>query len=60
LSNESIMIKGKKVQKLGFIKQIIEAQHRFQKNPGYKPKNRDAVYAQAAAIRTAMLTPGAP
>lgn len=60
LSNDTIIVNGQKTQKLGFIKQIIEAHHRMLKQPGYKPENRDQVYAQADAIRTAMLTPSTP
>jgi len=59
-ANEMVNVNGKPVEKLAFIKQVLENHYGYRKDPGYKPADRGSVYVQAAAIRGAMLTSATP
>lgn len=58
-ANDTVYVNGQSVEKLAFIKQVLDAHYRQRKDPGYRPADRGSVYTQATAIRTAMLTPAA-
>ncbi len=54
-ANETISVNGKSVEKLAFIREVLDGHYKHRKDPGYKPADRGAVFVQAAAIRSAML-----
>ncbi len=58
-SDETLLVDGKPVEKVALIKEIIAARKAGDTSPEALKKARDSVYAQAAAIRAAMLTPAA-
>lgn len=58
-SDETLLVDGKPVEKMALIKEIIAARKAGDTSPEALKKARDSVYAQAAAIRAAMLTPAA-
>jgi hypothetical protein len=58
-SDETLLVDGKPVEKMALMKEIIATRKAGDISPDALKKARDSVYAQAAAIRAAMLTPAA-
>lgn len=58
-SDETLLVDGKPVEKMALIKEIIAARKAGDTSADALKKARDSVYAQATAIRAAMLTPAA-
>ena len=56
-ADETVMVEGKPVEKMALIKEIIARRATGDTSPEALQKARDSVYAQATAIRAAMLTP---
>lgn len=58
-ADETLLVDGKPVEKMALIEEIIAARKAGDTSADALKKARDSVYAQAAAIRAAMLTPAA-
>ena len=56
-ADETLQVEGKPVKKMALIKEIIARRTAGDKTPEALRQARDSVYAQATAIRSAMLTP---
>lgn len=56
-ADETIRVDDKMIKKLSLINEVLAVHHKKDLTPESLRKDRESVYAQAAAIRAAMLTP---